>query len=503
MKIKYLVVIIAVTFLTACSSSFLDVENPNKMTTDTFWQTEDDLYSAIATVYSALVEDYEGYYGTVNWELNDSRTDNFTERNDVRARYEISVFQNTASNGCATSLYTGAYVGIFRANQVIQYGEAMDIDEDVKNQYIAEAKFLRGLNYFNLVKDFGAVPIHTTVPATSDDYYIAKSTVEEVWQQVISDFTEAAKYLPETYSSDQKGRATKGAALAFLGRAYLYRADYANAQTVLKSIVDNESTYGYGLQANYAELFDGEHENGIEGVFELQYSTLGGTSIWTSDPASKTRATFIAQEIAPGEVGGWYEFFPTKILLNKFLEEPATDGGFDPRATATLAWDYPGCKYYQLDFHSVWPDQVLLKKNQNWWNADEGDWKSVLNEYGMRYADVLLMLAESYTMQGNVTAAAPLVNRIRERATLPNKLTAMLAYSATQMMTEIRHQRDLEFAREGLRFYDLRRWGLLEETIKAAQVIGYQNYSSKFEYYPIPESELDNNPNMTQSDAWK
>ena len=71
------------------------------------------------------------------------------------------------------------------------------------------------------------------------------------------------------------------------------------------------------------------------------------------------------------------------------------------------------------------------------------------------------------------------------------------------MMAEIRTQRDLEFAREGLRFYDLRRWGLLEKTIKDAQVIGYQNYSSKFEYYPIPESELDNNPNMTQSDAWK
>lgn len=503
MKIKYLVAIIVMAGLTSCSDSFLDQQDPNQVTTASFWKTEADLYSGLATVYSAFTADYSGYYGTVNWELKDARTENFTQRNDVRDRYEISVYQNTASNDCSTSLYTGAYIGIFRANQVIQYGSAMDLADDVKNKYIAEAKFLRGLNYFNLVNDFGAVPIHTKVPQSSEDYYIAKSTIEEVWQQVISDFTEAAKYLPATYSSDQKGRATKGAALAFLGRAYLYRGDYANAQTVLKSIVDNESTYGYGLQANYAELFDGNHENGPEGVLEIQYSTLGGTAIWANDPASKTRATFVAEECAPGEVGGWYEFFPTQVLLNKFLKEPAANGGFDPRATTTIAWDYPGCKYYQLDFHEYWPGEIWLRKNQNWWNEDEGNWKSTLNEYGMRYADVLLMLAEAYTMQNNVSAAAPLVHRIRQRATLTNKLTALTAYSKDQMMEEIRHQRDLEFAREGLHFYDLRRWGLLEKTIKESQIIGYQNYSSKFEYYPIPESELDNNPNMKQSDAWK
>jgi hypothetical protein len=507
MKTRYIYLISATLLFGACSESFLELDNPNKITTDNFWKTSDELESAVATIYNEMVEDYEGHYGTVNWELNEGRTENFIIRNDVRARYEISTYLNTASNGCATSLYKGGYVGIFRANQVIEYGAAMQIDSAVKTPLIAEARFLRGLNYFFLVNDFGSVPLITKVAQSSSDYFVAKSTEEEIWQQVFSDLEYAKKYLPEIWSSAKKGRATKGAAIAFLGRAYLYHGDNDKALAELKSVVDNESTYGYGLQPNYAELFDGKHENGVEGVFEIQFSLLGGTSIWTSDPASKTRATFVAQECAPGEANGWFELYPSKILLDAFLKEPASDGGFDPRATTTLAWDYPGCVYYQRGFDTTWTaTDIWLRKNQNWWNANEGDWRSALNEYGMRYADVLLMLAETYTQsktQQNISEAAKLVHRIRERAKLTNKLADMQAYTADQMMAEIRNQRNLEFAREGLHFYDLRRWGLLKSTITNAQKTGYQNYSSKHDYYPIPESELNNNPKMVQNTPWQ
>ncbi|HEY4785123.1 MAG TPA: RagB/SusD family nutrient uptake outer membrane protein, partial [Bacteroidales bacterium] len=242
---------------------------------------------------------------------------------------------------------------------------------------------------------------------------------------------------------------------------------------------------------------------GVEGVFEIEYAAIGGSSIWTSDPASKTRGDFIAQEIMPQNIGGWGEMTPTMVLLNKFLAEPDKDGNFDPRATASLAWDYPGCTYYQRDFHTTWPGQVLLKKGQNWWNKDEGNWISSLNEFGMRYADVLLMLAETYTMKGDVASAAPLVQRVRTRANLVDKTVAMTAYTADQMMVEIKHQRDLEFAREGLHFYDLRRWGDIQSVITAAKKIGYLNWAAKFEYYPIPLAELQTNTKMTQSTAWQ
>ena len=505
MKIKYILSIIFITLLvSSCSNSFLEESDPNQITTNEFWQSEDDINSALATVYNAITDDYTGHYGTCNWQLLESRTENFLERNDVRARYEISIFQNTFSNDYASDLYKGAYIGIFRANQVIQYGGAIEgISDEVKNPLIAEAHFLRGLNYFFLVSDFGAVPITTAIAETSDDYFKEKSSKEEVWKQVISDFKVGEEYLPNTWDSSNKGRATKGAALAFLGRAYLYQADYDSTIIMLEQIVENENTFGYGLQANYEELFDGQHENGVEGVFEIQYSNIGGTSIWASDEVDKPQTTFVAQECAPGEVGGWFEMQPSQILLDAFLVESTSDDEIDPRALTTIAWNYPGCIYYQKEFSSTWgADEIWLRKNQNWWDANEGEWMSELNEYGMRYADVLLMLAEAYTMKGEIAKAVPLVHRIRERAQLANKLDEMFAYSQDQMMDEIRHQRNLEFAREGLHFYDLRRWGLLEETIKDAQQPGYQNYNSKFEYYPIPEDELNNNPNMTQNDPW-
>lgn len=504
MKIKYLFITILATMLWGCSESFLELDNPNKVTKEDFWQTEAELISGVATIYSTLVEDYLGHYGTCNWELKEGRTENFTIRNDVRDRYEIATFINTFSNGYSSDLYKGCYIGIFRANQAIQFGSEIQMDENIKNQLLAEAKFLRGLNYFFLAIDFGQAPIATQVAATSEGYFLSKSTHEEVWQQCITDLSDAKTYLPDVYPTDQKGRATIGAAMAYLGRAYLYRGEWDNAIAELEDIIDNETKYGYGLQPKYAELFDGQHENGIESVFELQYSLLGGPDIWTSNPAAKSRCTFIAEECAPGEVGGWFEMFPTKTLLDSFLEESTVDGDFDPRATATLAWNYPGCIFYTHPFLSKWTaDEIWLRKNQNHWNENEGDWKSELNEYGMRYADVLLMLAEAYTMKNRVADAAPLVHRIRERAKLTNKLTEMATYSQELMMQEIRHQRNLEFAREGLHFYDLRRWGVLEETLNNSQVIGYDNYASKHQYYPIPESELNNNPNMTQNDPWK
>ena len=504
MKIKYffIVTLIAV-FGNACSDSFLDETNPTQITTAEFWKTEGDLTSALATIYNAITDDYNGHYGTVNWQLMESKTENFAERNDVRARYEISIFQNTFSNDYAADLYQGAYIGIFRANQVIQYGSEMDLSDNVKNPLIAEARFLRGLNYFFLVTDFGSVPITTAVAETSEDYFVAKSSKEEVWNQAIRDLKAGEEYLPDTWNATNKGRASRGAALAFLGRAYLYQADYDSTILMLQEIVDNEATFGYGLQPDYAQLFDGQHENRVEGVFEIQYSNIGGTSIWASDEIDKPQTTFIAQECAPGEVGGWFEMQPTSVLRDSFLVEPTADGAYDPRALATIVWDYPGSVYYQLDFSSTWPGEIWLRKNQNWWDANEGEWKSELNEYGMRYADVLLMLAEAYTMKGQVAVAAPLVHRIRERAGLADKLTQMTAYSKDRMMTEIRRQRNLEFAREGLHFYDLRRWGLLEQTIKNAKQPGYQNYTAKFEYYPIPEDELNNNPNMSQNDPWQ
>lgn len=502
---KNIVYLLSLLLLASCSD-FLDLDNPNKKTTQSYWQTQEDLEAGVAAIYNSLVEEApSGYWAIEAMQMKECRTENFQTRNDVQGRFAISTFKNTPSTDVSSKIFRSFYIGIFRANQVIHYAsQVKNIDENKRNELVAEAKFLRGLNYFHLAIEFGDAPIITKLITDQADYFVEKSPQSEIWKQVIADLGEAKKYLPVRYPSSQTGRATRGAAIAYLGKAYLYQGKWNEAEQEFKSLVDNEQTYGYGLLDNYAELFDGQHENSKESVFEIQFSLEGGPDIWTGNPAMRTRATTIAQECAPGEVGGWFELFPTKVLLDAFLKERAADGSFDPRALATIAWNYPGCVFYTYNFvEKFGANAIWIRKNQNWWNKDEGDWKSTLNEYGMRYADVLLMLAEAYTMQKKMPQAIPLVNRIRARARLEDKSAIAATWTQDQMMKEIMHQRNLEFAREGFHFYDLRRWGTLEQVIKDSKVDGYANYSSRYEYYPIPEQELYNNPKMTQNDAWK
>ncbi len=487
----------------SCSDN-LELQNPSKVTTGSFWQTPEDLESGLATVYNVLVDNNNaGYWEIQAMQLKENRTENFVARNDVPGRYAVSSYKNTPSTSETTGMYKAMYIGIFRANQVINYApQIKNIDETKRAQIVAEATFLRGLNYFNLVNEFGSVPIFTDLVKESADYFKEKSTEEEVWKQVIADFQAAATSpLPEIYPSALKGRVTKNTAIAYLGKSYLYLKDWAKAEEQFSKLVNNESANGFGLLDDYAQLFDGKHENSKESVFEIQFSRQGGATIWGGNPSERTRATTMAQELAPGEVGGWFELLPTKVLLDAMTKEKTADNNFDPRALATLAWNYPGSTYYNSDFATKFgANAIWIRKNQNWWNNDEGDWKSELNEYAMRYADVLLMLAEAKTMQGKVAEAIPLVKRIRDRAKLA--VIPMTGWNQTQMMDEIMHQRNIEFAREGIHWYDLRRWGTLEKVIKASQVGGYLNYSAKYNYFPIPESELNNNPKMKQNANW-
>lgn len=483
---------------TSCSETFLDEKNPNKITSSVFWQTEDDLDKAMPSVYNGIIGGDWGPYGAVFYEIVEFLTENYYVVPGNPDIDNIQIYQNTTPNPYTDNPWANWYKSIFYANQIIKYGGDMNIASNIKGKYVAEAKFLRGFFYFSLVNTYGSVPLITSLPNTPEDMYVERSPIDKVWAQIEADFIDASKDLPETWGTNDKGRATKGTALAYLGRAYLYQGKWAKAQEALKSIVDNEAAYGLGLQANFAELFDGQHENGKESLLEAQYQYL----------PSNGNATWLANDMAPANIGGWEYLYPQQCLLDDFLTEPAKDNGFDPRATATIAWDYQGCTYYQKEFSTVpeWKGKLFNKKYQNWWLGSEiieNGYNSSIDLYCMRYADVLLMLAEAYTMQGNVTAAGPLVNRIRERANLPNKLSALSGYSQDQMMAEIRHQRNLEFAWEGLHFYDMRRWGLLEKALKDTKKAGYERYSSKYDYFPIPDNELNANPNMTQSDAWK
>jgi tetratricopeptide (TPR) repeat protein len=504
--VNFLTLSAALLFLAGCSDDFLTLDNPNQTTVVKFWQSEADLEQGVAATYKMLSEESDGsYYMRTNPQLVEGRTENYTISTDVIGRYEIGSYVNTISSNNSFQVYRAQYRGIFRANQVLQYGPGMDkVDDDIRNTMIGEAKFLRGLYYFHLVNEFGSVPLITKLAETSDDYFVDRSPIEDIWKQILTDWDEAESVLPVKWPAEYTGRATKGAVIAFKGRAYLYQKEWNKAIAEYEKLVNNEATYGYDLMEDYFHLWDGQHRNCKESIFEVQYSR-NQADIWGGRTAT---STVYAQEVAGSGIG-WIEIAPTKTLLKAMTKELTVDGDFDPRATATIAWDYLGSVYYQMPFNERYEEAIArgdepiyCRKNCNWWNENEGDMRSDLNEIPMRYADVLLSLAEAYTMTGQVAKAMPLVQRIRTRAHLIDKTNEMSSWSQDRMMEEIMHQRNVELSREYVHFFDLRRWGTLEKVIKESQELGWQNYRKRYEYYPIPENELNANPKLTQNAEW-
>ena len=495
--------------LTSCSKSTLELNNPNQITSSTFWKTESDIQSAFAATYGLLRDINGGFWGVRGIELGNGRGDDFFIRNDVSNLYQLSTFTNTPDNGPANDLWNTSYRAIFRANEILEnIDKITSLDPQRKKQYIAEAKFLRGLNYFNLVINFGDVPIKLKAPQTKDDYFTAKSLEADVWKQVIQDFTDVAADLPISYPSQWVGRATKGSALAFLGKSYLYTKDWGNAEATLKQLTT--SPFSYQLMPNYGDNFIPTKENNQESVFEIQLGDVGGTNPWSGENANQALGVTTAQEFAPAEVSGWFEVSPTDKLFNEFQKEKTITNDFDPRMYATLVWDYPGATFYNKPFSSfslLFGYHSMFKKYQNYWQNNEligasgaSNYTSSNNERVLRYDGVLLMIAEALTMQGKAVDAYPYVKLIRDRAQL-GLLPA--GFSQDQMMAEIRHQRMIEFARENQRFYDLKRWGLLQLEITNSDKVGKQFFvPKKHDYFPIPQNEINSNPLIKQNPNW-
>jgi starch-binding outer membrane protein, SusD/RagB family len=505
---KIILNITTLLLLISCSKKNLELTNPNGIITEIYWKTEADIQSALGATYGLLKNVDGGFWGVRGVELSNGRGDDFFIRNDVSYLYQLSTFTNTPDNSAATNVWNISYRAIFRANQVLENIDKVTLTDQARKAYIAEAKFLRGLNYFILAINFGDAPLRNNVTKTTEESFVVKSPEAEIWKQIIQDFTEAAADLPVSYPTAWVGRATRGAATGYLGKAYLYTKEWAKAESTLKQLTTTPFTYK--LMTDYGENFLPTTENNAESVFEIQVSDVGGTNPWAGENANESLGVTTAQEFAPSEVAGWFEVSPTDKLFNEFQVEKTVSNDFDPRMYATLIWNYPGATFYEKPFSAFslqFGYKSMFKKYQNYWQKNEltgakgGSYTSSNNERAMRYADVLLMIAEALTMQQKPADAYPFVNAIRSRA----KLSPLPAgYSEAQMMAQIRHQRMLEFAREGIRFYDLKRWGLLQQEITNSDKVGRQFYVvNKHDFFPVPQSELNANPKMEQNDRWK
>jgi tetratricopeptide (TPR) repeat protein len=512
-KIQVYLSILAIAAVTGCTKE-LEQANPNSQTTSTFWRNQDDAIMGINAAYSSLLPD--GAYMRSTPLMLDTRGEDAKSNSPWGQMYNTGKFALQSGNweiyGWA---YETFYQGIYRCNQVLENVPGIAMDQGLKDRLIGQAYFLRGLYFYHLVNFFGRVPLILHTPQNSSEFLVPQSSNADGWAQVINDFEKAIALLPAKYSTvtgpdkDDIGRATKGAAMAFLGKAYLFNKKWTEAAEQFSALLG----MGYDLMPNYKDNFTEAKENNIESLFEVQFSrSAGGVELgWGGVPQpgwGKTSARAITY--APRGFG-WTDVQPTRFIFNEFLLEKTTTLQDDPRLVATIAYNKPGLTLYGQLFSVRYASNLadlndlfcLKYENSDGSRPDEYDWRSGINERIMRFADVLLMYAECLNELNQTPAAYTHIQRVRNRVGLP-ALPAGLSQAA--MREQLSHERLLEFCLEGHRFDDVRRWGWLQDPVKLALLKSrdpeFNTYAAGREYYPIPQREIDINTGYTQNDGY-
>jgi tetratricopeptide (TPR) repeat protein len=489
--------------------------DPNNNAVDSFWKTDQDALLGVNAAYGSLLTD--GTYMRSTPLLLDLKADDTRSNSPWGSMYNVGRFNSNVTDpaiyGWAFETY---YQGIYRANQVLTNVPKIAMtDAALKNRILGQAYFLRGLYFFHAVNMFKSVPLPLGI-----EIFNPQKSQEEGWAQVIADFKAAAELLPPSYNgitgldAGQKGRATKGAALGYLGKAYLFTKDFDNARLTFKQVIDLGV---YSLVSNYRDNFTDTNENNSESLFEVQFSRdAGGVDLgWGGAPASgwgKTSARAITY--AP-RAFGWTDVQPTWTLFNEYQEEKTIANTVDPRLDATIFYNKPGgMQLYGKDFATFYAanpgdlNDLFCRKYQNSDGnyANEYDWRSGINERLLRYADILLMYAECLNETGDTPGAYTYIQKVRDRAGLPDLATKKPGMTQPQMREQIGHERFLEFPLEGHRFDDIRRWGWLQDAAKLTWLktrdVEFNSYTAGREYFPIPQLEMDNNPGTVQNGGY-
>ncbi len=493
-----LLIITAVLAQTACKKDYLDKTDPTKINTDLFYKDQKQVEQAVNGVYGTL-------QGIANnqWIFNELPTDNTTidfnpsDRGQADRIEAFEFYTLNAGNVNTNTMYGAHYNAIYNINNTLLKMQGAGLSDSVKRVDEGQLKFIRAYLYFELTQYFGDV-ILITQPLTqpSDAWNYLRVPQDKVYEQIIADLKDAVNGLPVRYPATGVGRATKGAALSLLGKVYLIRKQYTDAVTTLNQVLP----LGYSLVPNYADVFDPQKKNGAESVFEIQYQGGNDLGEWSS-----FIYTF-APRLSAGAVTGWPQSnpggwnIPTNDLINDYEEG-------DKRKAASIG----------LDFKSPVTNMVVpyIRKYDHShaiYGRTDDDWPV------LRYADVLLMLAEALNEQSGPTAEAyNYLNAVRARA----GLGALSGLSQQDFRQKLFHERRVELAFENWRWFDLKR------TMTAAALTSFLNayaakekanptvsrqgipYSSTdyifHDYemlYPIPSNELLINSKLTQNNGY-
>lgn len=500
LKISGLLFFVSILFA-QCKKSSLTIEPTIPLNTvDNYYKTETEIVTAVNAIYTPLSAIYSG----CAWHLGDIMSDDADlgggGGGDGAETAELDNFSMSSFNPIIQIMWAQCYFGILRANLVVERTPLVAVmTPAIRNRSIGEAKFLRALYYFHLVRLFGDVPLYTNAITAQESSVIARSPKASVYTQIINDLKSAETLLPNTTSGDDKGRATAGAAKGLLASVYLTLGDKVNAAAKAKEIIDNASLYGYSLWTDYADNFKLATENGKESLFEVQYRSGGGTfSIYGAGTGINTFYGPRAQGIVPE--GGYGFTVPTRNFVDQYEKTgTAYSTIIDKRRNRTI-W-IPG------DTYGAYTQPASLVGSPNGFNTkkyfisvddplgDAGQWRSALNVPIMRYAEVLLIYAEA----AGPVLGKPSADAVRARAGLAPMAAGL---SDAAWLDAMYKERRIELGFEMHRWYDLLRHPNPTYFVTVMTAAGKTNVNAKHRFMPIPQGERDKNANLTQNTGY-
>lgn len=458
--------LLSISFLYACKEDFLDVDPQGRTRSEDFFVTQEHALQAVNAIYGNLREyKVSAFPHLVLTHVTSDNAEKGSDPGDASFVNDYDNFTFTSTQFFLADYWSGQYQGINLANQAISNIPGISMDASLQQRLIAEAKFLRALHYFNLVRAYGGVPLLTRPPVEVEEINPVRATKEEVYAQIIQDLTEASSVLPANYDALNKGRATLGAALSLLAKVQMYQRNWPEVLRLTNEVMG----MGYALTPEFNQVFRIASENNSESIFEVQAQTLPGN-------CGASNSQWAEVQGVRGQFG-WGFAIPTEDLVNAF--EPG-----DQRLEATVLFrgevtpegdkindNAPNPRYSQKAYV---PSSVT---------RDCGYGKDQ-NIRLIRFAEVLLMHAEAANELGQTSEALNSLNRVRNRAGLGNVETT----DQTALRNAIWQERRLELALEGDRFYDLVRQGRAAEVLQAQ---GKQFKAGVNEVFAIPQTQID------------
>lgn len=490
---KYMIFMVgALLGLSGCVD--LDLVPEGSMAPDNFFKSEGDANSAVISVYSGLGSHY--IYNQYSEVMNSQGTDDAewgNGRNTSNAdKNDLDKFTFSPATKLVYEFWRTQYTVINRCNYAIDNISVMGEDRislKKKNQFVAEARFLRALLYFNLVRTYGKVPLVLKETTSLNDLKVARSSVDSVYSQIISDLEFAELNLPRKgeYASADLGRASMGAAKGLLAKVYLTMKKYDKVVIKTGEVMD----MGYQLWDNYADNFDLTKKNGQESIFEIQYKA------GTGNPGSSYNGYFRPPFV---KINGWSGYGDNPVTKNHYDAYKPGDLRRDVNVRLYTREEYPNmassilypyyCNKY-LDFSK----EATVENSGN-------------NYPVLRYSDIYLMRAEAlHALTPGNSEAYECVNKVRRRAfgkpiDTPSDIDLKTGLSPEEFLDSVLYERRLEFAFEGQRRFDLLRTHKLKEAMEAQNPTIASAIEEKHYLLPVPQLERESNSLLDQNPEW-